>query len=139
MSINKRKHIRLTLDIPAVRIAESGERNEVMLHQISIGGCLIGWEENFEIDQEFRLEIQLPNKNWLPLQCKIRYMAKNDGLGTQFQAITQFEQELIGQVMERSLAEEGLPVSIDPFSAPKFYSSDNTQTVINSSQDIPNS
>ncbi len=121
MSKNQRRHIRITLDIPAFRIAESGERNEVMIHQISVGGCLLGWEENFEKDEEIRIEIQLPNKNWLPLQCRILYMAKNDGLGIKFQSITQFEQELIAQIMSKNLAENGIPLTIDPFSAPKFF------------------
>ncbi len=125
MSKNQRRHIRITLDIPAFRISESGERNEIMIHQISVGGCLLGWEENFEKDEEFRIEIQLPNKNWLPLYCKILYMAKNDGLGTKFQSITQFEQELIAQIISKNLAENGISLNIDPFSTPKFFAPSN--------------
>ncbi len=125
MSINKRRHIRLTLNIPAFRIAETGEKVGIMVYQISIGGCFIEWDENFEKDQEFRLEIRLPNQNWLPLQCQALYFAKSDGIGIKFLNITQFEQELIAQIMSESLAEEGIPLKVDPFSAPKLYNPEN--------------
>ncbi|MGI8669405.1 MAG: PilZ domain-containing protein [Aridibacter sp.] len=127
MSINKRKHIRLTLNIPAFRYTETGEKIGIIVYQISIGGCFIEWDENIEKDQEFRLEIRLPNKNWLPLQCQTLYVANSDGIGIKFLNITQFEQELVAQIMSGSLAEEGIPLKVDPFSAPKLYNPGNNQ------------
>jgi hypothetical protein len=121
MSITQRKHIRLTLEIPAFRYNKLGEKIAILLLQISIGGCLIEWDETIEQSEEFRLEIQLPNKNWLPLHCKAIYKVKNDGIGAMFQDITQFEQELIVQVMSENLAENGIPFKVDPFAKPKTF------------------
>jgi hypothetical protein len=126
MSISQRKHIRLTLDIPAFRFNKLGEKVATLLYQISIGGCLIEWDETIEQDQELRLEIQLPNKNWLPLQGKALYIVKNDGIGIKFEDITQFEQELIVQIMTENLAEEGIPFNVDPFAVPKTFVSSET-------------
>lgn len=134
MSINNRKYVRLTLDIPAFRITESGEKVATMLYQISIGGCFIEWDENIEKEKEFRLEIMLPNKNWLPLQCQALYFVKDDGIGIKFQNITQFEQELIAQIMSESLTEHGIPVKIDPFSPPTFYNGGNEKSEKNSDE-----
>lgn len=119
MSAEQRKHVRLTLDIPAFRYTEIGEKVEMMVYQISIGGCLIEWDENIKIDDEFRLEIQLPNKNWLPLHCDVLYLIKGDGIGLQFQEITMFEQELIADIMSKTLEESGVSSTIDPFAQPK--------------------
>lgn len=128
MSINRRRHVRLTLEIPSFRVYETGERTQVMVYQISIGGCFIEWEEHYEPGEEFRLEIPLPNKNFLPLECRALYLFEEDGIGVQFQNISQFEQELIAQVMAKSLAEKGIPLTVDPFSAPKFFDFDKTDS-----------
>ena len=123
MSISQRRHIRLTLDIPAFRFTKIGEKVGTLMYQISIGGCLIEWDESIEEGEEFRMEIRLPNKNWLPVQCKALYFVEGDGIGVQFQDITQFEQELIAEIMSENLAEEGIPMKVDPFSQPKTFSS----------------
>ena len=70
MSINQRQHIRFSLDIPAFIYTKFGERQETRLEQISIGGCFTGWEENIYIGDEFRMEIELPNRNYLPLSAR---------------------------------------------------------------------
>lgn len=121
MSISQRKHIRLTLDIPAVRQTGDGERMTTVLYQISIGGCLIEWDEGIEEQEEFRMEVQLPDKNWLPLSCKALYRFPDDGIGIQFQDITEFEQELIVKIMSNNLELEGIPMEVDPFSKPKSF------------------
>lgn len=118
MSINQRQHIRFSLDIPATLITKFGERQETMLQQISIGGCFTGWEEYIYAGDEFRLEIELPNKNRLPLACKAVYRFEDTGIGVRFTDVSQFEQKLIASIIEHSLAMEGLPVEIDPFSRP---------------------
>lgn len=121
MSISQRKHIRLTLDIPAFRYSRTGEKIALLIYQISIGGCFAEWDETIGPNEEFRLEIRLPNKNWLPLHCKALYFVKGDGIGIQFQGITKFEQELIAQVMSKNLAAEGISIKIDPFARPKTF------------------
>ena len=124
MTDYQRQYIRFSLDIPAVRYTKFGEKIETVLHQISIGGCLAEWDENVFTGDEFRLEIQLQNKNWLPLRCKALYRFENNGIGVKFTDITRFEQELISRIISASLAREGLPMQIDPFSQPQRFIQD---------------
>src|SRR5215203_2944304 len=121
MSINQRQHIRFSLDIPAVRYSSFGEKQETLLNQISIGGCLLEWDENLLTGEVFRLEIQLPNHNWLPLVCRVLYKFEDNGIGAKFIDITRFEQELIGKIISHALTEEGLPVQVDPFAHPPKF------------------
>jgi hypothetical protein len=121
MSLNQRQHIRFSLDIPAIRYSKFGEKQETLLHQISIGGCLLEWDENLLTGEVFRLEIQLPNKNWLPLVCKVLYKFEDNGIGAKFIDITKFEQELVGKIISHSLLQEGLPMQIDPFAQPPKF------------------
>lgn len=118
MSIEQRRHTRFSLEIPAVIVGKFGERQVTVLHQISIGGCFTGWEENIFAGEEFRMEIQLPNRNWLPLACKAVYRFENTGVGVKFIDITEFQQSLVSKIITEKLKAEGLPLHIDPFSQP---------------------
>lgn len=91
-----------------------------MISQISIGGCLAEWDENVYVGDEFRLLIQLPNKNFLPLFCKAMYKFADNGIGTKFLDITQFEQELLAEVISETLEKQGLPLLVDPFAVPRI-------------------
>ncbi len=119
MSTEQRRHVRFSLDIPAIRYTKYGEASEILLSQISIGGCLTEWDENVYVGDEFRLLIRLPNKNFLPLTCKVLYKFEGNGIGAKFLAITQFEQELLAKIISQSLEQEGLPIHVDPFAQPK--------------------
>ena len=121
MSISQRKHVRFSLDIPARIITTLGETQLTRLQQISIGGCFTGWEENIYNGDEFRMEIELPNGNYLPLNCKALYRFDDTGLGVKFVDITEFEQELISKIIEARLEEEGVPLQIDPFTLPPTF------------------
>jgi hypothetical protein len=121
MSIEKRRHIRFSLDIPAVRYTKYGEAVELLLHQISIGGCLTEWDENILVGEEFRLLIRLPSQNWLPLTCKALYKFADNGIGVKFLNITQFEQELVSKIISENLETQGLPMQVDPFGAPRKF------------------
>ena len=121
MSINQRKHVRFSLDIPAILITKYGERQHTLLQQISIGGCFTDWEENIYSGDEFRLEIELPNKNRLPLSCKAVYRFEDTGIGVKFLNISQFEQELISKVIAHRMDAEGVPLSVSPFEEPRTY------------------
>ena len=121
MSISQRKHIRFSLDIPAIIYTKYGERLETRLEQISIGGCFTGWEENIYIGDEFRMEIELPNKNYLPLHCRALYRFEHTGIGVKFIGITEFEQELISRIIAHKLEAEGVPLQIDPFTLPPTF------------------
>lgn len=121
MSINRRKHIRFSLDIPATIQLKYGERQETVLQQISIGGCFTGWEENIYVGDEFRIEIELPNKNFLPLACKALYRFDHTGIGVRFTDISRFEQQLITKIISHKLEEQGVPLQVDPFTVPPTY------------------
>ena len=130
MSISNRKHVRFSLDIPATIVTRHGERQETVLQQISIGGCFTGWEENIFPGDEFRVEIELPNRNFLPLRCKAVYRFDNTGLGVKFVDITQFEQELLSKIIAHRMENEGLPLPVSPFEQPATYFDKNAQPQI---------
>ncbi|HVF29838.1 MAG TPA: PilZ domain-containing protein, partial [Pyrinomonadaceae bacterium] len=121
MSLNQRKHIRFSLDIPAILITKYGEKQHTLLQQISIGGCFTDWEENIYAGDEFRLEIELPNKNRLPLSCKAVYRFEDTGIGVKFLNISQFEQELISKIIAHRMDAEGVPLSVSPFEEPTTF------------------
>jgi len=121
MSIDQRQHIRFSLDIPAIIYTKFGEKQETRLQQISIGGCFTGWEENIYIGDEFRMEIELPNKNYLPLYCKALYRFDHTGIGVQFIDICEFEQALISKIIAHRLDMEGVPLQVDPFVTPPTF------------------
>lgn len=119
MGIEQRRHIRFSLDIPAIRQSKYGEAVEINLHQISIGGCLFEWDENIFVGDEIRILARLPNGNYLPLIGKALYIFNGIGIGMQFVDITKFEQELLAKIIIHSLEMQNLPVPIDPFAHPK--------------------
>lgn len=118
MSIEQRRHIRFSLDIPAVRVDENGEKHPVLLHQISIGGCLVSEDNRIFTGDEFRVLLRLPNGNFLPLTCKALYKFTGTGIGAKFLEITEFEQQLLADVISQTLEAEGLPLQVDPFAHP---------------------
>ena len=124
MSINQRQHIRFSLDIPAIIYSKFGEKQETRLEQISIGGCFTGWEENIYVGDEFRMEIELPNKNYLPLHCRALYRFDHTGIGVKFIDICEFEQELISKIIANKLEMEGVPLQVDPFVLPPTFVGD---------------
>src|SRR5688500_20324900 len=99
MTSNQRKHVRFSLDIPAILITKYGEKQHTLLQQISIGGCFTDWEENIYAGDEFRRGIELPNKNRLPLSCKAIYRFEDAGIGVRFLNISQFQQEPISEII----------------------------------------
>lgn len=121
MSIEQRRFIRFSLDIPAVRQTETGERIQTVLHQISVGGCLAALDETIFTGDEFRLEIPLPNGNRLPFQCRALYKFPGKGIGVKFLEITEFEQQLLADIISESLEKEGLPLQVDPFAHPPTF------------------
>ncbi len=121
MSIEKRRFIRFSLDIPAYCISKEGNLSEIIIKQVSIGGCLAEVAEPILIGDEFRMELVLPNKNHLPLSGKAVYDFPGKGVGIKFQNITQFEQSLVGIIISKSLEVEGLPLLVDPFLQPPNF------------------
>lgn len=121
MTIEKRRFIRFTLDIPALCFSANGEEIEVMIRQLSVGGCQADWNESIFSGDIFRIEFQLPNKNRLPLTGKVIYRLQGKWVGVKFDEITQFEQELIARIISDNLESAGLPLLVDPFTVPPGY------------------
>ena len=124
MSITQRKHIRFSLDIPALIYGKYGDKRETRLQQISIGGCFTDWEDSLLVGDEFRMEIELPNGNYLPLKCRALYRFDHTGIGVKFIDICEFEQELISKIIAHRLDLEGVPLQIDPFMLPPTFVAD---------------
>lgn len=118
MSITQRKHIRFSLDIPASLRKRTGKVRTIILSQISVGGCLSEWDLSLYTGDEFRLEIELPNGNRLPIRCKAIYRFENMGVGVKFLDMTKFEQSLLSQIIKAHLDDEGLPSGVDIFAQP---------------------
>lgn len=121
MSISQRQFIRFSLEVPAIMFRVNGERRSVLIEQISIGGCLVEADEGYYPGDEFRMELELPNKNRLPLNCKVVYRFDDAAIGAKFVDITKFEQDLIGKTISARLELDGLPLPIDAFGAPPKF------------------
>ena len=118
MGIEQRRHVRFSLDIPAIRYKQNGETVATIITQISLGGCLVEWDEKVYIGDELRMLVQLPNQNYLPLACKAIYKFAEGGIGAKFLDITLFELELLAKIISHTLEEHGLPLQVDPFVQP---------------------
>lgn len=114
MSDSSRQFIRFPLDIEARICAPTGERMEALINEMSLGGCFFGnaWVE--AAGAAFRLEIRLPNGNWLPLNC-VRVHTRG-GVGARFTEITGFEQNLLAQVIAAASHS-----AVDPFADPSEH------------------
>lgn len=121
MPIDQRQHIRFSLDIPVVRYNKFGEKFDMLIQQISVGGCFTEWDEGLLTGEEFRMEIDLPNGNRLPLICKVIYRFEDNGVGVKFVDLTKFEQELVSKIIAHHLDKEGLPVQVSAFEKPRAY------------------
>ena len=124
MSLNQRQHIRFSLDIPAFIYSKYGEKQETRLEQISIGGCFMSWDSDILIGDELRIEIEMPDKNYLPLYGRAIYRFDNTGIGVKFMDICEFEQELVSKIIAGRLELEGVPLQIDPFTLPPTFVGD---------------
>lgn len=129
MTIEKRRFIRFSLDIPAFLMGEEGDEVRAMIRQLSVGGCQADWSDNLFLKDEFRLEFPLPNKNRLPLTAKVIYRLPGRWIGIKFEGICKFEQELLAQIISDSLNSAGLPLLVDPFTAPPGYVEEDARRV----------
>ena len=102
-------------------ITKFGERQQTLLQQISVGGCFTDWEENIYVGDEFRLEVELPNRNRLPLRCKAVYRFDDTGIGGKFVNISEFEQSLVSKIIAHRMEIEGVPLSVSPFDEPRKF------------------
>lgn len=129
MGIEKRRFVRFSLDVPAVRYYDDGKSVNASLRQISVGGCMIEWNDDIKVDDVIRLELTLPNRNRLPVTAKVLYKAGSEGFGMRFLDICQFEQELVAKIISHTLEAEGLPLTVDPFVQPPTFISKEIEEV----------
>ena len=102
-----------------MRSTKQGDTADILITQISIGGCLTDWDDNIFIGDEFRMLLRLPNANYLPLTCKAIYKFADNGIGSKFLDLTLFEQELLASIITEHLEDCDLPQSLDPFAQPR--------------------
>lgn len=116
MSQLTRQFIRFPLDLEARVFDPTGERVDAVINEIGLGGCFFGnaWVES--VGSAFRLELRLPNGNWLPLNCVRVHM--RGGVGAKFTEMTDFEQNLLGEVIASASRSAGYSNDVDPFAAP---------------------
>jgi hypothetical protein len=114
---------------------KTGEKRSTFLQQISIGGCLINWDDDLYPGDEFRLEMELPNKNYLPLTCKVVYCFDDSGIGAKFIDLSKFEQDLIAKTISDRLEIDGLPLPVDPFHKPPKFENANDALKISSGRE----
>ena len=125
MSAEKRRFIRFSLDIPALRHKKNGEVVQTVLHDVSLNGCLAEWDEITMAGDEFRIEIELPNKNRLPVLCRALHRFPDRGIGVLFIDLSRFERELLGQIISQNIGDDGLAAMIDPFAVPPTFVAEN--------------
>jgi PilZ domain len=118
VSNESRQFIRFSLTLQARRQVSSDRISPVLVKQISLGGCMVEWDENAAIGEKLRIEILLSNGNWLPLIGKVLYRMPENGLGIKFQEITQFEQELLANLIQKQMEKRGMPYE-NPFALPE--------------------
>ncbi len=99
MSSNEILQNNQSLNIPAFRTTVEGERRETIVQQINIDDFLIELEEKIEPDEEFRIEIEMPNKNLLPLTCRTVERTEKEGNNYEMIDLTEFEIDLIGEIL----------------------------------------
>ena len=118
MSKERRKHERFPLNIIAKRqTADQGEV-DLLVQELSVGGCFTKWFEEAAPGYTFRAKFPLVNGGWLPLVCRVRYRYMTVGVGIQFVDITYAEQEPLAEIIMNHLWREGLPEK-DPFAPPE--------------------
>jgi PilZ domain len=118
VSAETRQYIRFSITLQARRQLSGDRISPVLVKQISLGGCMVEWDENATIGEKIRVEVLLANGNWLPLIGKILYRMPENGLGIKFQDITQFEQELLANLIQTQMERRGLPYQ-NPFALPE--------------------
>jgi PilZ domain len=125
VSSETRQYIRFYITLQARRKIFGAGISPVLVKQISLGGCMVEWDENVSIGDKIRIEVLLANGNWLPLIGKVLYRMPENGLGIKFQEITQFEQEILADLIQKQMERRGLPYE-NPFALPEISKPETT-------------
>ncbi len=79
----RRKSKRVLMSLPAQLGLASGVRPAVVLNG-SAGGCFVQVQTEEPGDDPFRIEVQLPQGEWIRLWVEVAYFLPTKGLGLQF-------------------------------------------------------
>lgn len=95
----------------------AGERVEVAVPDIGLGGCFFEglWVE--AAGERFGVELRMPDGNWLPLDCE-RVRQEDGGVGVRFVDVTLFQQDLLARVLAAAARKAGIPERTDLLAAP---------------------
>ena len=135
MSIAQRQFIRFSLEVPGRLFGPAGDQREVETQQISVGGCLVDRGDGFYPGDEFRLELELPNGNRVPLTCRVVYCFENSCVGGKFVDISKFEQDLVAKTIAYRLELDGLPLPIDAFEQPPTFADEEVTLKVSTDRD----
>lgn len=113
MREERRKYERFPLTLTAQRETSAGAVSKIHVLEISVSGCFVEWFEDARLGDAFRLKIPLLNGNFLPVSCKVIYRFTNIGVGIQFADLSDFERQLIAEVICFQMRRQGRG-SVDP-------------------------
>src|SRR5215218_9538612 len=99
---NERKRILLETKWESV-----SRRHEARVDDVSLGGCFVNTYAQIELQEDVKLEIQLPSGEWLPLRGKVTSHQPGVGFGMSFTSLSKEEtaalKALISSATERKL------------------------------------
>jgi hypothetical protein len=82
-------------------------RHEARVDDVSLGGCFVNTYAQIELQEDVKLEIQLPSGEWLPLRGKVTSRQPGVGFGMSFTSLSKEEtaalKALISSATERKL------------------------------------
>lgn len=130
------RHQKYEITLFGQRADENGSFVRLRILELSIFGCFIEWFPNVQLGESFRLKIPLANGNALPIQCKVIYRFPNNGIGVKFLDLTQFEQDLIVELIFINLSQKNLLLNDQARSSlPDALGSDRESEFVESSID----
>lgn len=105
MSINKRQHERRDIELKVLYKSITNFLNDYTAN-ISIGGCFLNTQQQFEMGQDIELILVLPSGQDIHATGVVRWVssdAKFPGVGVQFTVLSERDRELI----ETLVSEQG--------------------------------
>lgn len=97
MSIDKRQHERRDIELKVLYKSITNFLNDYTAN-ISIGGCFLNTQQQFEMGQDIELILVLPNGQDIHATGVVRWVssdAKFPGVGVQFTVLSERDRELI--------------------------------------------
>ena len=103
MSINKRQHERRDIELKVLYKSITNFLNDYTAN-ISIGGCFLNTQQQFEMGQDIELILVLPSGQDIHATGVVRWVssdAKFPGVGVQFTVLSERDRELIETLVSK--------------------------------------